>query len=241
MIGPDSLRTPNTIATAEPGIKTRDSTMSDLNDDIYIATDGTRRCSWCADSALYQSYHDHEWGQPVGEDRDLFEKLCLESFQSGLSWLIILRKREAFRRAFANFEMKHVAQFSQDDVARLMDDKGIVRNRQKITATINNAARALDIAQEFGSLAAFIWQYEPDERSLPKRLTRKTLPKTIPEATQMAKDLKSRGFRFVGPVTTYSLMEAMGLVNNHMQECDFRLKIKHARDEFRRPKVGEKL
>jgi len=215
--------------------------MSELKDDIYIAIDGTRRCSWCGDNELYQSYHDHEWGQPVGEDRDLFEKLCLESFQSGLSWLIILRKREAFRQAFANFEMKRVAQFDDEDIARLMANTGIVRNRQKIAATINNAARALEIVEEFGSLAAFIWQYEPDEHSLPKRLTRKTIPKTIPEATRMAKDLKSRGFRFLGPVTTYSLMEAMGLVNNHMQDCDFRLKIKRARDEFRRPKVGEKL
>jgi|SRR5690554_1120787 len=215
--------------------------MLEIKDDIYIAIDGTRRCSWCGESELYQNYHDHEWGQPIGEDRDLFEKLCLESFQSGLSWLIILRKREAFREAFAGFEMKYVAQFGEADVARLMEDKGIVRNRQKISATINNAARALEIVAEFGSFAAFIWQYEPDERSLPKHLTRKTIPKTIPEATRMAKDLKSRGFRFVGPVTTYSLMEAMGLVNNHMQECDFRLKIKRARDAFDRPKVGEKL
>lgn len=214
--------------------------MPRIQDDIFIATDGTRRCSWCGESDLYQKYHDHEWGQPVGEDRDLFEKLSLESFQAGLSWLTILRKREAFREAFANFEMKYVAQFDDDDVERLMQNKGIVRNRKKITAAINNAARALEIVDDFGSLAAFIWQYEPDAKTLPKRITHKTIPKTNSDATRMAKDLKKRGFRFVGPVTTYSLMESMGLVNNHMQECDFRLKIERARDEFERPELPAK-
>lgn len=211
--------------------------MPELPDDIFIAVDGTRRCSWCGDNELYQNYHDREWGQPVGEDRDLFEKLCLESFQAGLSWLTILRKRDAFREAFANFEMKHVATFDDEDIARLMENKAIVRNRQKITATINNAARAIEVVEEFGSLAAFIWQYEPDEKTLPRPITRKTLPKTIPDAARMAKDMKKRGFRFVGPVTTYSLMESMGLVNNHMQECDFRLNVERARDEFERPKT----
>ncbi|AWV91343.1 DNA-3-methyladenine glycosylase I [Bradymonas sediminis] len=213
--------------------------MPELTTDIYIATDGTRRCSWCGRSELYQRYHDLEWGQPVGEDRDLFEKICLESFQAGLSWLTILRKREAFRQAFAGFDMKSVAQFGDADVARLMANEGIVRNRQKITAAINNAARALEVVEEFGSLAAYIWQYEPDERTLPKKITRDTIPKTNAEATRLAKDMKKRGFRFVGPVMTYALMESMGLVNNHMQECDFRLKIKRARDAFERPKIRE--
>lgn len=214
--------------------------MAKLEDDIYIATDGTRRCSWSGDSALYQTYHDREWGQPVGEDRDLFEKLCLESFQAGLSWLTILRKRDAFRDAFAGFEMKYVAAFNQKDVERLMNNSAIVRNRQKITAAINNAARALEIIEEFGSLAGFIWQYEPDPKTLPARISRNTIPKTNASATRMAGDLKTRGFRFVGPVTTYSLMESMGLINNHMDECDFRHKIRQARDEFERPEVRKK-
>jgi DNA-3-methyladenine glycosylase I len=170
------------------------------------------RCWWGASSPEYVHYHDEEWGRPVRDDRALFEKLTLEAFQSGLSWLTILRKREAFRAAFANFEVERVAAFGEADVARLMADAGIVRNRAKIDATIANARAAVDVP-----LAELLWSFAPPARPRPR--TPADVPALTPESTAMAKELKRRGFRFVGPTTAYALMQACGLVDDHIEGC----------------------
>jgi DNA-3-methyladenine glycosylase I len=182
-------------------------------------------------------YHDLEWGRPVDDDRRLFEKLSLEAFQSGLSWLTILRKRENFRKAFRSFDIEAVARFGSRSVDRLLGDPGIVRNRAKIEATINNARRSLALGEEFGSLAAYVWSFEPDAKSRPKRLDRAALSQitTSAEAVAMSKDLKKRGWSFVGPTTVYAFMEAMGLVNDHLSRCDFRDEVERARASFKRP------
>ena len=180
-----------------------------------IADDqGTTRCWWAGSDPLYVNYHDTEWGFPVTDDIRLFEKLCLEGFQAGLSWLTILRKRDNFRSAFAGFDFRQVAGFGDADVARLLDDAGIVRHRGKIEATINNASRALDLIDEFGSVASYVWRYEPSRSGPPT-----DLPSITPESTAMSKDLKRRGWRFVGPTTAYAFMQAMGLVNDHIEGC----------------------
>ena len=176
--------------------------------------DGVGRCWWAGSDPLYVNYHDTEWGFPVTDDIRLFEKLCLEGFQAGLSWLTILRKRENFRSAFAGFDLRRVAGFGDADVVRLLDDAGIVRHRGKIEATIKNASRALDLIDEFGSVASYVWRYEPN-RSRPPT----DLPSITPESTAMSKDLKRRGWRFVGPTTAYAFMQAMGLVNDHIEGC----------------------
>jgi DNA-3-methyladenine glycosylase I len=184
-------------------------------------TDEPRRCPWCGDDPLYQAYHDAEWGFPVHDDRRLFEKISLEGFQSGLSWLTILRKRENFRRAFDGFDVEKVARFTPKRVERLLLDSGIVRHRGKIESTINNAKRCAALIDEAGSLANFIWRYEPDPSSRPKSLTLshlKTLAIT-PESTALSKDLKKHGWSFVGPTTMYAFMQAMGLVNDHLDDC----------------------
>jgi DNA-3-methyladenine glycosylase I len=195
-----------------------------LRPGLFQADDGVLRCAWCRASGLYQSYHDREWGFPVADDRRLFEKLCLEGFQAGLSWLTILNKREGFRRAFANFEAERLARFGAGDVARLLGDAGIVRHRGKIESTINNARRVLALREECGSLAAYAWGFEPAARSRPKRMTLAALRKLGPsaEATAMSKDLKRRGWSFVGPTTVYAFMQAMGLVNDHLEGCHAR-------------------
>ena len=169
-------------------------------------------------------YHDNEWGFPVHDDRRLFEKMCLEGFQSGLSWLTILRKRDHFRAAFANFEIERVARFGARDVTRLLADAGIVRHRGKIESTINNAKRCADLIDAEGSLAAFVWGYEPDPQSRPKRITWDVLKTmaTTPESTALSKDLKTRGWSFVGPTTMYAFMQVMGLVNDHVHGCHVR-------------------
>ena len=204
---------------------------------LFTAEDGRPRCFWCAASPAYRAYHDSEWGFPVGDDRRLFEKLCLEGFQSGLSWLTILNKREAFRKAFAGFDAKLIARFGERDVARLLGDAGIVRHRGKIESTINNAKRARELADEQGSLASYFWRYEPSAASRPKRLTRETLSAmaTSPESVALAKDLKKRGWTFVGPTTVYAFMQAMGLVNDHLEGCACREPVEDARQRFRRP------
>jgi DNA-3-methyladenine glycosylase I len=196
-----------------------------------------RRCSWCGDDPLYVAYHDHEWGFPVTDDRRLFEKICLEGFQAGLSWRTILGKREAFRAAFAGFDFDRVARFTARDVERLLDDAGIVRHRGKIESTINNAKRAQETISEFGSLAAYFWRFEPDPRSRPRRLTAKALATmtTAPEAIALSKELKKRGWTFVGPTTVYAFMQAMGLVNDHAKMCDMRAVVTQARAKFARP------
>ena len=180
-----------------------------------------KRCWWPGEDELYIRYHDEEWGRPVTDDRRLFEKICLEGFQSGLSWITILRKRENFRRAFANFEVERVARFGPRDVTRLLKDAGIVRHRGKIESTINNARRCEDLAEEFGSLSDYVWRFEPPARSRAKKLTWEALRAmtTSPESVALSKDLRRRGWTFVGPTTMYAFMQAMGQVNDHVYGC----------------------
>jgi DNA-3-methyladenine glycosylase I len=187
--------------------------------DLILGPDGKKRCWWCGDAPDYQRYHDEEWGRPVRDDVRLFEKLCLEGFQAGLSWLTILRKREAFRRAFAGFDFARVARFGARDVDRLLGDAGIVRHRGKIESTINNARRALDLVAAEGSLADYVWRFQPPART--GRLTRAKLAArtTAPESIALSKDLKRRGWTFVGPTTVYAFMQAMGLVDDHITGC----------------------
>jgi DNA-3-methyladenine glycosylase I len=196
---------------------------------------GATRCWWAGDDPLYVAYHDREWGLPVADDRRLFEKLCLEGFQSGLSWLTILRKREAFREAFAGFDFARIARFTERDIERLLANAAIVRHRGKIESTRNNARRALALVDEFGSLAAYFWSFEPASRR--KRLTRAILQRmsTSPAAIALSKDLKRRGFTFVGPTTVYAFMQAMGLVNDHVDGCVVRDEVERARMAFTRP------
>lgn len=191
---------------------------------IITGDDGIARCWWSAGDPAYRRYHDLEWGRPVAADRRLFEKLCLEGFQSGLSWLTILRKRDNFRKAFDGFDIAAVARFDGRHVRRLLADPGIVRNRAKIEATINNARRCLDLLDESGSLAAYVWSYEPDARSGPQG-----------QATALSKDLKRRGWTFIGPTTVYAFMQAMGLVNDHLVRCHFHGVVERARAAFKRP------
>lgn len=193
--------------------------------------DGKPRCSWSNSAPEFDHYHDTEWGFPVGDDRRLFEKLCLESFQSGLSWRTILAKRENFRAAFANFDFNVMADFTAKDVERLLQDKGIVRHRGKIEAVINNAARAQEIVEQEGSLAAFIWGYEPDASQLGEPQTQSTSTESI----ALSKELKKRGWKFVGPTTVYAFMQAMGLINDHVEGCVMRDKAEQDRQNFTRP------
>jgi DNA-3-methyladenine glycosylase I len=183
-----------------------------------------KRCWWCGSDPLYVRYHDEEWGRPVRDDRRLFEKVCLEGFQAGLSWLTILRKRDSFRRAFADFDIEHVARFTAPDVARLLKDSGIVRHRGKIESTISNARRALELRDECGSLASYFWRWQPDPTSRPRRITRAVLlgMATTPESVALSRDLRRRGWRFVGPTTMYAFMQSMGLVNDHVDDCQWR-------------------
>ena len=197
--------------------------------DTFIAADGQPRCEWCATTEQYLQYHDNEWGFPVSDDRRLFEKLSLEGFQSGLSWRTILAKRENFRAAFADFDFDRVARFDQRDVERLLGDAGIVRHRGKIEAVINNAQRAQELVAQEGSLAAFIWRYEPDPLPAPQIVS------TTAESIALSKDLKKMGWKFVGPTTVYAFMQAMGLVNDHAEGCVIRAKVKQARQAFQRP------
>jgi DNA-3-methyladenine glycosylase I len=191
---------------------------------LWLGPDGRVRCGWCRSDAGYIEYHDREWGVPVREDRALFEKICLEGFQSGLSWLTILRKRDNFRRAFANFEPARVARFTGRDVRRLLGDAGIVRHRGKIESTINNAKRCQDLIEECGSLTDYVWRFEPDATSRPKKVTWEALRKmsSSAESIALSKDLRKRGWTFVGPTTMYAFMQAMGLVNDHLHGCAFR-------------------
>ena len=207
------------------------------DDGLVRGDDGKQRCWWGASTADYVPYHDREWGYPVDDDRRLFEKLCLEGFQSGLSWLTILRKREAFRRAFAGFDYRKVARFGARDVERLLADAGIVRHRGKIEATIQNARCAVELADEVGSLAAHVWRFEPARSSRPRKLTRDALKamSQSPESVALSKDLKRRGWRFVGPTTVYAFMQAMGLVDDHVDGCWVRRDAERARREFVRP------
>lgn len=193
--------------------------------------DGQDRCFWCQGSPLYVHYHDHEWGFPVADDRRLFEKLSLEGFQSGLSWYTILAKRENFRAAFAHFDFDRVAQFGQADVERLVQDAGIVRHRGKIEAVIHNARRAQEMVAQEGSLAAFFWRYMPGAPS-----TGEAVPAQTAESQALSKELKRRGWKFVGPTTVYAFMQAMGMVNDHAPGCATRVQVEQARAAFNPPR-----
>lgn len=194
--------------------------------------DGELRCSWCSAASEFFEYHDNEWGYPVDDDIRLFEKLCLESFQSGLSWRTILAKRENFRAAFSNFDFNIVAKYNDADIERLLTDKGIVRHRGKIEAVINNAKKAIELVEQEGSLAAYFWRFEPDENGLPEPQTASTSEESI----TLSKALKKQGWKFVGPTTVYAFMQAMGLINDHSDGCVFRSKAELARKRFRRPR-----
>jgi DNA-3-methyladenine glycosylase I len=193
--------------------------------------DGRPRCRWCASAPEFLPYHDHEWGFPVDNDRRLFEKLCLEGFQSGLSWRTILAKREHFRRAFVGFDFEQLAHFGPADVKRLLQDPGIVRHRGKIEAAIHNAARARELVASEGSLAAYFWRQEPDPASLGEPQTQSQSPLSL----ALSKDLKKRGWKFVGPTTIYAFLQAMGLINDHASGCVIRAEAERARQTFRRP------
>jgi len=191
------------------------------------------RCTWADSAPDFPHYHDTEWGFPVADDRRLFEKLCLETFQSGLSWRTILSKRESFRLAFHHFDFNKVALFGDKDIEKLLENKDIVRNKRKILAVINNAKRALEMIETEGSLAAFLWRYEPDENTLPPPETQTTSPESI----ALSKALKKRGWQFVGPTTLYAFMQSMGLINDHAEACFMRDKIEQARKGFNRPSL----
>ncbi|MGE0596228.1 MAG: DNA-3-methyladenine glycosylase I [Hyphomonadaceae bacterium] len=198
--------------------------------EAYIAPDGKPRCRWCGGAPEFLPYHDAEWGFPVRDDQRLFEKLSLEGFQSGLSWRTILNKRENFRAAFRDFDFERVARFGERDIARMLKDEGIVRHRGKIEAVINNAKRAKEMVQSEGSIAAFVWRYEPAKSPAPAQLVA-----TTPESVALSKELKKRGWAFVGPTTVYAFMQAMGLVNDHAADCVIRAKALKARKAFKKP------
>ena len=196
-----------------------------------------QRCFWVDGSELYDAYHDHEWGRPVTDDIRLFEKISLEGFQAGLSWITILRKRERFRAVFDGFDFHKVAAYAERDVQRLLADAGIVRHRGKIEAVIHNSARAIELQREFGSLSRYFWQYEVDTRERPNKLTAEVLRgyTTAPESVALSKDLKRRGWKLVGPTTMYAFMQAMGRVNDHQHECFARSEVETLRKAFARP------
>jgi DNA-3-methyladenine glycosylase I len=200
---------------------------------IVVGDDGVARCRWADSAPEYRAYHDTEWGFPVSDDQRLFEKLSLEAFQAGLSWLTILRKREAFRSAFDGFDFVRVARFSEHDVERLLADAAIVRHRGKIEAVINNATRMAELLVQEGSLARFVWSYEPDAQV--RTLERGEPASSTPESHALARELKRRGWRFVGPTTVYAFMQAMGLVNDHAAGCEARDAAEAARSAFARP------
>ena len=201
------------------------------------AAAGLQRCFWTDGSELYDAYHDREWGRPVTDDIRLFEKISLEGFQAGLSWITILRKRERFRAVFDGFDFHKVAAYAERDVQRLLADAGIVRHRGKIEAVVHNAARAIELQREFGSLSRYFWQYEVDTRERPNKLTAEVLRgyTTAPESVALSKDLKRRGWKFVGPTTMYAFMQAMGLVNDHQHDCFMRAPVEAKRKALQRP------
>jgi DNA-3-methyladenine glycosylase I len=208
-----------------------------MEEGLIAGEDGRIRCFWPGTLPDYLRYHDEEWGRPVTDDKRLFEKICLEGFQSGLSWLTILRKRENFRRAFADFDFHAVAQFKQEDVERLVQDAGIIRHRGKIVSVINNAQRAIELVEEAGSLAAFFWRFEPkpEDRQTRIDLSYYRANPTVAASHALSKALKKRGWTFVGPTTVYALMQAMGMVNDHLEGCFCRPEVEKERAALRRP------
>jgi len=201
--------------------------------DLVKGADGLRRCRWGASTPDYEAYHDDEWGRPVVDDVRLYEKLCLEGFQSGLSWITILRKREAFRRAFKGFDPKKVARFGDADVQRLLGDAGIVRHRGKIEAAIANAKATLAVQRELGSLATLVWSFEPTRTRAVASFAE--VPPSTPESTALSKELRRRGFRFVGPTTCYAAMQSLGIVNDHMKGCHVQAVCERERRAINRP------
>ncbi|MDW3205529.1 MAG: DNA-3-methyladenine glycosylase I [Alphaproteobacteria bacterium] len=202
-----------------------------MTDKTIPGPDGLPRCRWAGSAPDFFTYHDTEWGFPVDNDIRLFEKICLEGFQSGLSWRTILDKRENFRAAFVGFDFRKVADFGESDVERLLQDAGIIRHRGKIEATINNAKRACEMVEREGSLAAFFWRYEPDPATLPEPQSQTTSP----ESVAISKELKKRGWKFVGPTTVFAFLQAMGLINDHAEGCITREAVADARRNFRSP------
>lgn len=204
-----------------------------MTDGLIRGDDGKLRCWWHGDDPEYRRYHDEEWGRPVDNDIRLFEKICLEGFQAGLSWLTILRKRENFRKAFAGFDHEKVARFTDKDVERLLQDAGIIRHRGKIEAAINNAQKTSDLIDECGSLGAYFWRFEPDTHKSPT--SKADIVAVTKESEALSKDLKKRGFKFVGPTTMYAHMQAMGMVNDHLQGCCIHAEVEKDRKNFKRP------
>jgi DNA-3-methyladenine glycosylase I len=204
-----------------------------MSDALVADDDGLVRCPWGSSPPEYRRYHDDEWGRPVGDDGRIYEKLCLEGFQSGLSWLTILRKRDGFRRAFAGFDPQQVAAYGDDDVERLLSDSSIVRHRAKIQAAIGNARATLRLRDEGLSLAAVVWGHEPPAR--PSAPDLGSLPATTPESKTLSAELRRRGFSFVGPTTVYSAMQSLGIVNDHLADCHFRPLVESERNRFTRP------
>ncbi len=201
--------------------------------DTILGADDVTRCWWCGDDPVYVRYHDEEWGMPVGDDRRLFEKICLEGFQSGLSWITILRKRDAFRDAFCDFELQRVSRFTKRKVEQLVTDAGIVRHRGKIESVVNNAKRAIDLIEEWAR-----WLHSFGNSNRPRQTVlrrREQIVAKTDESTAMSKDLKQRGWTFVGPTTCYAMMQAIGMVNDHLLGCDARETVDHARRAFQRP------
>lgn len=211
--------------------------MEDNKTGLLHGADGQTRCFWPGALPDYLHYHDNEWGRPVASDVRLFEKICLEGFQSGLSWLTILRKRDNFREAFSGFDFDKVAEYGETDIERLLGNPGIVRHRGKIVSTINNAKRARELSDEAGSLAAWFWKFEPGADERPKVVDYPTLiaNPTTPTSTRISKELKRRGWSFVGPTTVYAFMQAMGMVNDHIEGCMCRARIEAERKAFKRP------
>jgi DNA-3-methyladenine glycosylase I len=207
--------------------------MTDYTPRLISDEDDVSRCWWCGEHADYIAYHDDEWGVPTADDQRLFEKICLEGFQSGLSWLTILRKRDNFRRAFNDFDFEKVARFKRSSVERLLKDAGIVRHRGKIESTINNAKRALELVDEFGSLAAFFWKFKPETHPVFDGKVSMT-----DESKQMSKELKKRGWSFVGPTTAYAFMQSLGIVNDHLPGCASFEIVEKARKKFKHPSVA---
>ncbi|MBC8365172.1 MAG: DNA-3-methyladenine glycosylase I [Actinobacteria bacterium] len=203
-----------------------------MSHELVLGDDGVTRCRWPGTHADYIAYHDHEWGRPVVDDHRLFEKICLEGFQAGLSWLTILRKRERFRKVFADFDPVLVTRFGEADVERLLGDAGIIRHRGKIESTIRNAARCLEMADEFGSLATYVWSWEPEATV---RDADGSIPATTPTSTALSRDLRRRGWSFVGPTTVYAFMQAMGMVNDHLPGCAAHAEVEALRAALVRP------
>jgi DNA-3-methyladenine glycosylase I len=227
----------SSVAGTKPK-KHLEASAAPMSSGLFLDEAKTTRCAWCQATPLYRNYHDTEWGFPVADERRLFEKICLEGFQAGLSWLTILNKRENFRQAFANFDASEVAAFGAADTKRLIADSGIVRHAGKIASTVNNARRVVELRQEFGSLAAFAWAHEPDAACRPKSVSHeavKAMPSTA-ASTAFSKALKKRGWTFVGPTTMYAFMQAMGLVNDHIEGCASRKAALKARAAFKPPK-----